>query len=210
MQLIDNFYDQDTFDSLQKLILGPALPWHYSDKLSAPEWFKIDDPHAIETDGMHCTILDRKRNYITDEYVFLRKYFQQMAEKIGKKEEDIFRIRIVMKWPHIGITDDHYNIPHIDSPIPHQTGMLYMNDSDGDTRLFHQIQPEIKHKFLDPNCSNEDKETHAEQYIRSGFTMQHRITPKANRFLLIDGMQYHTAGMPVTSQRRVLININIE
>lgn len=210
MEIIDNFYDQDTFDSLQGLILGPSLPWYYSNNLSVPDWLKIDDPLAMETDGMHCNILDRKRNYITQEYVFLQSYFQKMAEKLGKSEEDIFRVRIVMKWPHAGVTDDFYNVPHVDSPIPHQTAILYMNDSDGDTRLFHQIQPEIVNKYLDDGASLEKKLEHADQYIRSGFTTEHRITPKANRLLLFNGMQYHTAGMPVTCQRRVLININIE
>jgi hypothetical protein len=210
MQIIDNFYDQETFDKFQRLILGPSLPWYYCDKLSAPDWLKVIDPLAIETDGMMFTIVDRKLDYYTEEYDVLRPFFQKLAEKLGKKEEDLYRIRAGMKWPHIGITDEFHNYPHIDSPMPNQTALLYMNDSDGDTRLFHQIQSEIKNPFLKDNPTDKEREEYANQFILSGFTIEHRVTPKANRLLLFNGMQYHTSGMPVSTNRRVIININME
>ena len=40
------------------------------------------------------------------------------------------------------------------------------------------------------------------------FTVKDRITPKPNRLLVFDGLDYHTASNPINSDTRFIININ--
>ena len=209
MQVIDNFFPEDKFKDLQELILGPAMPWYYIPNISVPDWLKVEDPLAVETDALQCLMFDRPRNYISEEYGVLEEYFYNMMIKLGYPQENLLRVRAAMKWPKIGVGAETYNIPHIDSPAAHKTAILYLNDSDGDTRLFHQIQKPINCTPLSKDSTEEEKTNYASNFTRSGFTVEHSIPPKANRLLIFDGMQYHTAGHPVNSNRRVILNINI-
>ena len=34
------------------------------------------------------------------------------------------------------------------------------------------------------------------------------VDPKANRLLIINGLQYHTASNPINAKRRVIFNVN--
>jgi len=210
MQIIDNFFPEDKFKELQDLILGPAMPWYYIPNISVPEWLQVDDPLAVETDALQCLMFDRGRNYVSEEYNVLEEYFYNMMIKLGYQKENLMRVRAAMKWPKIGVTADTYNIPHIDSPKAHKTAVFYLNDSDGDTRLFHQKQPTLETPNLDKDASQEEIDLYSAQFIKTGFTVEHTVTPKANRLVIFDGMQYHTAGHPVTTNRRVILNINIE
>lgn len=207
MKIIDNILPEGDFSHMRDLLLGPSMPWYYLNNISIPTWMEVNDPLAIETDACQCLILDNTRQYKSEEYKILRPYLLELARLIGKTEEDYMRIRAVMKWPKIGITDEYYNIPHVDSVDSSLTGILYINDSDGDTRLFHQKQNKFDSKITDESSEKEVKQ-YSNNFIKSGFTTEHRVTPKANRLLLFDGLQYHTAGMPVNADRRVIININ--
>lgn len=208
MQVIDNFFPEEMFRQLQRNVLGPNMPWYYVPTISAPPWLQVDDPMAKETDGMQCVFYDKDRNLASAEYMFLRQYFLIMLEKLGYTENNLLRVRASLKWPKPGITSEYYNIPHIDSASTHKTIVFYLNDADGDTRLFHQRQ-DPNTKTLHSNPSDEEKMEYAKQFIKSGFTIEHSVTPKANRLLMFDGLQYHTAGMPVNSDRRVIFNINL-
>mgnify|MGYP003350500967 CR=1 FL=1 len=116
-----------------------------------------------------------------------------------------------MKWPKPGLTSEYYNIPHVDATWPHKTVVFYLNDSDGDTRLFHQFQNRLPRELetFDQSATDEELDEYAKNFISSGFTVQQSVTPKANRMVVFDGSQYHTAGMPVNTERRVILNINI-
>ena len=211
--IIDDFFDQEDFLKIQGLFLGPKMPWYYLPTISVPSWIsdKIVDQYAIETDACQCLILDRSRNYLTEEYVVLYPYLMKMMSKLGYTEENLYRVRTTMKWPKPGIGSEKYNIPHIDATWPHKTILFYLNNSDGDTRLFHQVQPPMKRNLEDINENADAKELdeYAKNFINTGFTVKESISPKENRLIMFDGMQYHTAGIPVNSERRVILNINI-
>lgn len=73
------------------------------------------------------------------------------------------------------------SLPHIDYPEPHLVLIYYFNDSDGDTVMYDNEVNEIK-----------------------------RVTPKAGRFVLFDGLILHSSTPPVTNKFRVVFNINLE
>ena len=69
---------------------------------------------------------------------------------------------------------------------PHYAGILYMNDSDGDTVIF--------------------KET--EEQLDGNYEPIYSLSPKKNRLLLFDGSYYHTGHSPSNHNNRILLNFN--
>lgn len=210
MQIIDNFFPEEHFKRLQESILGSELPWYYTDNISVPKGVVINEPLAIETSALQTILFDRINNYMSDECHKLTEVFNYMITQLGFEPVDLLKIRASMKWPQQHISESNYNIPHIDLPFPHTVGLFYVNDSDGPTRIFDQYQP----SKVFPKIKRDEAETPEslkqinDFYIREGFTVKELIEPKANRMVLFDGYQYHTSGLPVTSNRRVVLNIN--
>ena len=65
--------------------------------------------------------------------------------------------------------------------------IYYVNDSDGDTIFFN--------------------EKHTGTIDNSKKTISQRITPKKNKCIIFDGLQYHAGSTPKNSHR-MFININ--
>jgi len=208
MQIIDNFFPEEQFKEFQESILGPKMPFYYIPTISTPDWWKVDDPLARETDAFSIAMYDKDKEMVSEEFISMKPMFIYLLHKLGYTEQNLTRVRCVTCLSVPGVTSEYYNIPHVDNPSPHKSVILYMNDSDGDTRIFHQRQNYCPPK-LGLDATDEEKRNYANHYIRSGFTVKHCITPKANRVLIFDGLQYHTAGFPVNSRRRVIINMNI-
>ena len=66
--------------------------------------------------------------------------------------------------------------------------IYYLNKSDGDTWMFNETFKSLP----EPD----------------EFTVKDRITPKPNRLLVFNGLDYHTASNPINSTTRFIININ--
>jgi hypothetical protein len=83
--------------------------------------------------------------------------------------------------------EDYYHVPHIDSPHPHLVFLYYVNDADGDTVFFDK-------KYTGQNIDN--------------FNIENKVTPKAGRGVVFDGLTYHASASPTNSPFRCIININ--
>jgi hypothetical protein len=195
IRVIDNFLPDLEFAKLQEYILSVNFPWFYCEHVSLPpaENF-ITDPLAVETDGFHHIFYDKEYNVESFATEYLNNFYKRLEEQLGFTKNNFIRIRSSMKSPKLGFTSENYNLPHIDYFFPHETLIYYLNDSDGDTRIFDQE--------FDQTKNNWDEEPEK-------FTTKCRISPKANRLLWIDGFRYHTASNPIQSKRRIIININL-
>ena len=69
---------------------------------------------------------------------------------------------------------------HIDSLTDHDVILYYLNDSDGDT-YFYKNNKVIK-----------------------------QITPVFNKAVFFDGTTYHSSSKPVKSDRRIVLNLNVD
>jgi hypothetical protein len=214
MQVIDDFFPEEQFKELQEAILGQKMPWHYIPNISVPDYLKVDDPLAVDTPAIAFKLFDIESKIETEEFVFLQKYFIYLLHKLGYAKENLVRIRAVTTWP-TGLSSEYYNIPHVDYAGKHKSIIFYLNDADGDTRLFHQKQKPVPWRLseevrlnISPN-SEEEQKNYGSMFITSGFTVENTVSPKANRLLIFDGLTYHTAGHPVNCDRRVIINMNV-
>lgn len=195
--VIDNFLEKPIYDELLKYVGGPKFPWFYGDNVSLPleDGNLIKDPMAMETAGLSHVMYDRGWDALSYTYDFFKPFFATMNEKLGLKESNIIRARASLKWPKIGYTKDNYSLPHVDYYYPHETLIYYVNDSDGDTFIFDQW-------FTFTGNGN--------GIAADNFTIQKRISPKANRLVWIDGLHYHTASNPIDNDKRIILNINLD
>ena len=76
---------------------------------------------------------------------------------------------------------DNYNTPHVDRTEEHLVLLYYVNDSDGDTFLFDEHNEIIT-----------------------------RVSPKKGRMLFFNGNISHAGSHPKHSEKRIVINYNLQ
>lgn len=113
---------------------------------------------------------------------------QKFLEHTGLKLKKLLKVKANFQTQAIDFQKHNYNTPHIDAFGPHWVLLYYANDSDGDTRVWTRKV-------------GEEKTTYTE--IAS-------VTPKSGRFLLFNGEHYHCGAHPAISQKRIVINYNLE
>ena len=196
-QIFDNFLDQDDFDELSNAVLGEKFPWFYKECASADP--RLNIPHnsnlAIETWGLDHSIYEKETSAKSFAFALFEEFFKKLENSFGFNFDRLIRARLSAKFPKAGFTSDNYNLPHIDYFYPHETLIYYFNDTDGDTRIFDQFR-------------TYPAEGNFKDWWPTEFTTQARVTPKANRLLWINGLQYHTASNPINGDKRVILNIN--
>lgn len=197
VQVIDDFMEEEQFKKLQNILVGHSFPWFYTEYVSlAPtEGQKIKDPLAMETPGYSHIFYDGETDRSSLTIDLLEDFFKTLTRRLGYTGKHLIRARASIKNPKPGFTEENYNLPHVDYYFPHDTIVFYINDCDGDTRMFNEFFTPV------PGTMGIGSET---------FTTQQRIPPKANRLLLFDGLQYHTASNPINSNHRIIININLD
>lgn len=195
LQIFDNFLDQADFDHMSQILLSAKFPWFYGEyvSLDPSDAAAIKDPLARETSGFHHVAFDREWSVKSFSYDYMLPLFEKIHTVLGHTQQHMIRARLGLKLPQQDFTADNYNLPHVDYYYPHDTFLFYLHDSDGDTRIFDQWHTPNTADVID---------------LPSMFTTQHRVTPRANRLVLINGLQFHTASNPIANHKRVLININ--
>jgi len=197
LRMFDNFLTEDDFKQLSDFVLSEKFPWFFIENVSIDprDSALITDPLAQETSGFNHVSFDRDWNVESFTYSNLVPFFDKLQSMLGFTHQHLIRARLSMKFQKDNFTSNNYNMPHVDYFYPHESLIFYLNDTDGDTRIFDQW-----HTY-----SETDRPT-----IPEKFTTQARVTPKANRLVWIDGLQYHTASNPIQGTKRVIININLE
>ena len=189
MQIYDDALPIELFDEIKKIVFSYDFPWF---------WCRTAYTGQIELTNFgysfaHLAMIQGQNNSsICNLLVYAIK---ELAKKSNQEIAELWRIRIGL----ISAMQDVVIHPaHVDFEAPHRTGLIYLNDSDGDTTIYDQ-------KF-DPNSELNDYE----QYMsfKDKLTIKESITPKANRFAWFDGLHYHNSSTPKTTERRIVINFN--
>jgi hypothetical protein len=182
---------QDLFKEIKDEVLSDSFPWFYTGTTLGNNTDKND-----------------KFNYSFFHNAF---YYNDGYSHIGQKIEHalvdaltymqlpitkMLRIRLGL----ITVTEKTIlHTPHIDFPFEHKTGLLYINDSDGDTILYNERYDITLDKTqYDQKVRSKDNE------IITTFT------PEENKLVLFDGLLYHSSSSPTKTDRRVVINFNYQ
>lgn len=193
MMIIDDFLPPSEFEELRSAIMSNGFPWFYVENVSLPPEDRhfVQDELAKETDGLYHILYDREENVTSFANPILDKFYQRIEQKFGYTKKHLIRSRLSVKMPKIGFTKENYNLPHVDYYYNHDTIIYYVNDCDGDTRFFNEFF--VKEDVIPVKC-----------------TVKELVTPKANRFVIFNGLQYHTASNPFNFLRRIVINLNYD
>lgn len=183
MQIIDDFLPADQYQFLADLVRSIDFDWHWeAHAASQPEHSAVSG-----TRGGWVHLLGNRshnvRSWALDHFAPL---LDQLVEHTGLT---VGRARVTALQSRWGSSPDDYLTPHVDYMCAHTTAIYYLDSSDGDTVFFEQVfggypQPQL-------------------------FTVSSRVSPRANRLVLFDGLQYHTATAPCTSELRVVVNVNL-
>ena len=190
------FYDKNTVNSPQFVHLAynyenpniepyKGLPW------CSHQWSMFD--------LVYKTCIEKavvKDLYNRDDYsASLLPVIEYIEDGMNRKELfeiQPIRIKVNMLLNHSKVTSSNQNnVAHIDNKYFNSySGIYYVNDSDGDTIIYNE-------KWSSQN-----------PYRPENLTEKMRIAPKKNRFVLFDGLYYHTSTNPIENENRVVINMN--
>lgn len=110
-------------------------------------------------------------------------------------EINFFRARLALQ---LNNGKDSHNAAHTDSDRDHYAALFYFHDSSGDTVFMDQ--------YDDPASGDIDQRWFKARTQK--YTIQKRVTPKANRLFAFDGHQFHSSSNPTTNNFRIILNLN--
>ena len=186
MEYKDNVLGNNVFQKLQQTIKNDKLPWFFNNATSYTDADTPDDfsfSHLVVQNGEVYSSLAP----------FLEACVLNALDSIGEPIQDLLRIRLGLITCAATSTT---HSPHVDYEHPHKSGLIYLNDADGDTVFYDQ--------FYD-NTSD----MHSQDYSKEqSFTVHKAVTPKANRIAWFDGLRFHASSTTTTVDRRLVLNFN--
>jgi len=185
--VIDDFMPEIFFRQLQTFLLGSSFPWFYSHNISTGMEKSTGMENAIDSTAFAHKVFGKWENQKSLAYDAFLPLVDRIEDHLESTHE-LIRLRAVLTNYQHGFSSHNYNLPHVDYPCKHISAVYYLNETDGDTWIFDQYYQ----GKIDPTT----------------YTVKQRITPKPNRLLIFDGLQYHTASNPVTHNTRLIANLN--
>ena len=127
--------------------------------------------------------------------------FINCLQKNGQVLDKLIRMRVgfITALPETFVHD-----AHVDYVYPHNTALIYLHETDGDTILYENFHDPFLH-HANPSMSTLE---YYNAFIKDNLKVASSISPKSNRAVLFDGLYYHSSSTPHKYTHRVVININ--
>lgn len=184
--LIDDLVPE-SYANILEHELSTQMPWYYTPSSSGDVKIDLNDKNIVNFPQMHHVFVDSDGttspyfNLIQPLVWFLEKHIRIKVKSLG-------RIKANLLLPGDS-TLDNYNVPHIDHPNDDHISMVYyVNDSDGDTRIFDKTVEE-GHENL--NCIGQ-------------------FNPCKGRALVFKSNRFHASSPPVKANNRMIINFVLQ
>ncbi len=192
---IENIIPLDYQNHLKNLMTGFEFPWVFNKSLVSPDqcFQGREDNHM----GFNHFFYEKgvpSSNYFNLVYPLVLSITSQANIKFNR----LIRMRANLTMCNKESSLE-YHLPHIDSWFPHWNAIYYVNDSDGDTFIFNEVN------------ENYDRGQADIQKIQNyNFTVNRRITPKQGKILIFPGKYYHSSSFCKNNPYRCVININFD
>jgi len=190
-EIYDNVLSDNLFKSFVDTVTeDKKFHWFFSNDSTIDNL--PEDKNIVPTKQLIRSLLFYPENWVDEsmrEYTF--KIITEIVTHLKYKQASVSRIKLNCLMNDSNITQDKYNIPHVDTTntsTDTKTAILYLNDSDGDTFLFNE-----RYDGAEPDS----------------FTVHTRVTPKANKLLVFDNNVYHASQNPIKNKQRFVMNINL-
>lgn len=114
IEIIDNFLDKETFNSMQSFVLGDSFPWYFND-------FKSDGADVHNFQFTHTVI---RQGQITSEFIqHMDPFFK------GLNVKEVFRVKMNLTTKTEKLFNHLYHTDFKDCT----TSIFYMNTNNGKT-----------------------------------------------------------------------------
>lgn len=192
IKIFDNILDQTSFTELYDYVNSNEFPWFYT----STAWNNTDSENLFDYSWSH-SIMNNSILYDTPiaKAIFPKILSCLINSKVNFNE--ILRIRLGLFTPQ---KEHHVNLPHVDSYMNHNVGLLYLTDCDAATILY-------KEKY-DSACEQYGPLDYYNVVLNKQVTVDNKIESRKNRLLMFDGMQYHSSSIPTNIKKRISINFN--
>lgn len=194
IKVIDDFLPQGYIDEIEKLCLSSEMSWEYNPDITYPS---STNTNVWDKQFCHQIILNNEKK--SPYHLFFTPLLYYVEEVIQKKINFIIRTKINMTLtvPNADLVSGI----HIDTLNPNTiVGVLYINDSDGDTIVYD-------HKRLENSGPDENYKFINNLIDNNTLKIKERISPKKNRLVLFDGDYFHEGKLPTTHKNRLALNI---
>jgi hypothetical protein len=186
LQRIEPLVPKSYSNKLLDITTGNDFPWYWSENISGYEKNDAKDANFAGFQYGFYHVLYHNDQPTSHFYKDFEPLLYFMEEKTGIDVKSVYRVRAALNtWT----PNDLQHHAHVDMKYPHNVLLYYVNDSDGDTFMYNEVQ-EV----------GEESPTE--------FTLHSRYTPKQGDAVLFDGLRYHSSSKPKEHSKRIIINID--
>lgn len=191
---IENFIPKEYQDAIEAKILHSDFPWYYKEDVTRTNPTDKFDAEVSNPGFSHGVYQDTSGVASPKVHPLILPLYFFIKEKTSLKTKELLRFRLGLCTRNSSLNLHHK--PHLDRWHKHWTALYYINDSDGDTFVFNETNPEFD------KCLNEE-------YISANnWTIKKRITPQKGKLSIFNGKYYHASSSPTKSNGRVVLTIN--
>jgi len=192
INIIDNFLSSNLADKVYEQLSVKSFPWYFDEGTLNK---KIKQSYVDE--GIRAKDDDRILDYCMFNHYFYdtsqtqekmsgfdtsNHMLDYMIKTYNLEDVILFKVKANLTTQMNNATKDNFAEPHIDIRDSEHIGLIYyVNDSDGDTFMFN-----------------------------NNLEIRKRITPKKNRAVVFKGNILHSAGHPLKTNRRLVINFDFK
>jgi hypothetical protein len=186
MRIIDTALSPNLFNTVVDKTYSLEIPWYYGSTAYTDSSDGFSWAHTVMQEG-------NKVSFLADT---LELAIISALDNVEEKFTKIQRIRLGL----LTITDENYtNIPHVDQEFTHKTGLLYLCDSDGSTKIYNE---KYSVESMIPAYD------YYKNTLKEQVSLLHDIDCRKNRMVLFDGLHYHSSTTPTDIDRRITLNFN--
>jgi hypothetical protein len=189
IRIFDNLFTSQETENIESIVTDCHFPWHLSAAKCASvplDYAKLNaDRETLESAMMVHTLVSVEHGAVSIHKIWADLISSRIMESAGIAGSVV---RAKFNFHSKAQASGKYHTPHIDSEAAHLVAIYYVNDSDGDTRIFNR-------KFGEPT-----PEVHS---------LARAVTPKAGRVVLFSGEHFHASANPVQHDYRIVLNMNI-
>ena len=192
INIIDNFLSNDLADFVHEQLSVKNFPWYFDEGTLNK---RIKQSYVDK--GIRAKNDDRILDYCMFNHYFYdtsqtqekmsgfdtsNHMLDYMIKTYNLEDVILFKVKANLTTQMNNATKDNFAEPHIDIRDNEHIGLIYyVNDSDGDTFMFN-----------------------------NNLEIRKRITPKKNRAVVFKGNILHSAGHPLKTNRRLVINFDFK
>jgi len=189
-KIIKDLISIEAADNIRNYLMYSDIKWMFAQNTVSSSFVPKYNFLNNLVDSWQLVNLTFGHNKVYDEQTFdvIRPIIDSFIKKENIKDLYIHKIKINTLFQNKEYQPIYFNTPHQDSEDEEfSTLIYYVNDSDGDTIFF--------------SSDNNNQNTNINLKI------EERVSPKCGSAVVFKSSQYHTSSNPITSQRRLVINM---